>query len=193
MGNEGQARTSEEKRKMLAGELYDASDPMLTGERLQARRLTFRYNSTPPDEVHVRAEILRELLGTKPEVIKIEPPFHCDYGYNIRVGERFFANFGCIMLDVAPITIGEDVAFGPNVQLLTATHPVEPKQRLEGPELGAPIQIGDAVWLGGGVIVCPGVSIGAGTTIGAGSVVTKDVPARVVAVGNPCRVLKPID
>jgi len=184
------AETSSEKEAMLAGRCYQASDPLLTRERLHARQLVHRFNQTEPDAFALRDALLRELLGHVAGHISIEPTFRCDYGYNIRVGRNFYANFGCIMLDVVPITIGDDVLFAPNVQLLAATHPLDAAERASGAELGGPITIGDRVWLGGGVIVCPNVTIGAGTTIGAGSVVTRDIPANVVAVGNPCRVLR---
>lgn len=181
-----------EKEKMLAGELYRASDPQLTAERQQARRLLRAYNTSEEDEER-RQALLRELLGGVGTAVKIEPPFHCDYGSNIRIGDGLFMNFGGVMLDCAAITIGQNVQCGPYVQLLAATHPVDAAARIAGPELAAPITIGDNVWLGGGVIVLAGVRIGANTTIGAGSIVTRDIPANVVAAGNPCRVRRQLD
>ena len=182
-----------EQEKMLAGELYDASDPDLTATRLRARQLTRQYNQSREDEDALRAEVLRELLGATGQRVAIEPPFHCDYGENIYLGENFYMNFGGVILDCNVVRIGANVQCGPNVQLLAATHPLLAAERIKGPELSAPIYIGDNVWLGGGVIVCPGVTIGANTTIGAGSVVTRDIPANVFAVGNPCRVIRTLE
>lgn len=178
---------------MLSGALYDASDPELVAGRKRARRLARLYNATTEEEPEERERLLREMfgrLGARPDV---EPPFHIDYGSNIFAGDKLYMNFGCIVLDCAEVTIGHNVFFAPRVQLLTATHPVEAAERIKGPELARPIHIGDNVWLGAGVIVCPGVSIGNDTTIGAGSVVVRDVPAGVVAAGNPCRVLRAIE
>lgn len=179
-----------EKQKMLAGELYLAADEELVAERLKARRLARLYNATTETDDTQRREILSQWLGAIGEKFEIEPPFRCDYGYNISVGNNFYANFGCILLDCARIEIGDNVLLAPNVQLYTAYHPTDPQVRLTGKELASPITIGHNVWLGGGVIVCPGVRIGDNTTIGAGSVVTKDIPANVIAVGNPCRVIR---
>ncbi len=181
-----------EKELMLAGQLYDASDAELVKLRLRARQVTRAYNSTNEDQRDVRRTLLNRLLGQMPPKIEIEPPFRCDYGWNIYLGQNFYANFGAVMLDVCEIRIGENVLFAPNVQLYTAHHPLSPAERLTGRELGSPISIGDNVWIGGGAIVLPGVSIGDNAVIGAGSVVTKDVPANVIAVGNPCRVLRPL-
>jgi maltose O-acetyltransferase len=182
--------TSAEKEAMLRGEPYRASDSLLAAERLQARRLLHAYNQSAPDAQNERRALLARLLGAGAETAFIEPNFRCDYGYNIRLGRNFYANFDCIMLDVLPIDIGHDVMFAPGVQLLTAAHPLDPQERSAGLEFGKPIRIGDRVWLGAGVLVCPGVTIGEGVTVGAGSVVTRDLPARVVAAGNPCRVLR---
>lgn len=179
-----------EKQKMLAGELYRASDTELVSERQKARRLTRLYNSTTEEEMERRSQILRELFGTVGSSIDIEPPFYCDYGYNIHAGDGFYMNFGCVILDCCPVHIGEKVLCGPSVQIYTATHPTDPELRLSGLELAAPVHIGSNVWIGGGAIICPGVTIGDNTTIAAGSVVVKDIPARVVAGGNPCRVIK---
>lgn len=175
--------------KMLAGELYDAGDPLLLEMRRSARALMQEYNQTGYDRGQ-RSGILKKLLAEMGTNIDIQTPFFCDYGSNIRVGENFFANFNCIFLDCANITIGNNVFLAPNVQLYTAHHPVLAAERIKGPELASPITIKDNVWLGGGTIVCPGVTIGMNTTIGAGSVVTKNIPANVVAVGNPCRVIR---
>ena len=179
-----------EKQRMLAGELYLSADPELVAERQRARRLTRIYNQTTEDEPGRRLEILRELLAEVGTRVDIEPTFRCDYGSNIRVGDGFYANFDCIILDCNTVTIGRDVMLAPRVQILTAYHPIEPKPRISGRELAAPVTIGDEVWIGAGVIINPGVTIGSGTTIGAGSVVTRSIPANVVAAGVPCRVLR---
>lgn len=183
------AETSE-REKMLAGAMYLASDPELKAARLRARRLTRLYNQTTEEEPGRRLEILRELFGAVGDRVEIEPPLRCDYGTFIRVGDGFYANFDCVILDCNAVTIGRDVKFGPRVQVIAATHPTDPLLRASGRELGAPVTIGDEVWVGAGAIIGPGVTIGAGTTIGAGSVVTRDIPAGVVAVGVPCRVIR---
>jgi maltose O-acetyltransferase len=172
------------RERMLAGDLYIADDPQLAQDSARALALTARYNAEG------RREILTELLGALGEGSEIRPPFRCDYGYRTFVGARTFANFGLVSLDVATVTIGDDVQIGPSVQLLTPTHPVEPGPRRDKWESARPIVIGDNVWLGGGVIVCPGVTIGPNTVVGAGAVVTRDLPADVVAVGNPARVTR---
>ena len=181
-----------EKEKMLAGENYQPSDPELTAERLHARTLTQAFNNSAPDDIRGRDITLRKLLKAKGSVL-IEPPFFCDYGYNIQVGKNFFANFNCVFLDVNSISIGNNVLLGPAVQIYTATHPIDPKERLTFMESSKPVTIGHNVWIGGGSILCPGVTIGDNTTIGAGSVVTKDIPANSVAVGNPCKVIRSIE
>jgi maltose O-acetyltransferase len=178
------------KELMLAGELYLADDPELQADALRAARLTHAYNATGPDAEAERGDLLRELLGSVGEGTVIRPPFRVDYGYQIHIGPRTFANFGLMALDVARIDIGADVQIGPSVQLLTPTHPVDPEPRREKWEAAEPIVIGDNVWLGGGVVVCPGVSIGENTVVGAGAVVVRDLPANVVAVGNPARVVR---
>ena len=178
------------KELMLAGELYIADDPELAVDSRRAQALTHRYNSMDPNDRDGRHAILRELLGAFGEGSELRPPFRCDYGYQIFVGERSFANFGLVVLDVARVTIGDDVQMGPNVQVLTATHPLEPGPRRDRWESARPITIGDNVWLGGGVIVGPGVTIGANTVVGAGAVVTRDLPPGVLAVGVPARVIR---
>jgi len=178
------------RERMLAGELYIADDPELARDSVRAQRLTYQINTMDPTDHQRRRELLAELLGAFGEGSEIRPPLQCDYGYQTFVGARCFANWGLISLDVATVTIGDDAQLGPNVQLLTATHPLEPGPRRAKWEAAEPIVIGDNVWLGGGVIVCPGVRIGADTVVGAGSVVVRDLPAGVVAVGSPARVVR---
>lgn len=179
-----------EKQKMLNEQLYDASDPILCKERDYARRLIFKYNKTYSAQVKKRTKILRKLFGGIQKGTYIDAPFSCDYGYNITSGINFYANFGCVILDVNKVTIGNNVLFGPNVHIYTAGHPVDPVERATLKEFGKAITIGNNVWVGGMTVLCPGVSIGDNTVIGAGSVVTKDIPANVVAAGNPCRIIK---
>lgn len=181
-----------EREKMLAGELYDAMDPELVALRQRARRLTRAYNDSDAAEEARRAELLQELLGQVGTKTWIEPPFHCDYGGNIRLGARVFINFHCTILDCNLVTVGDDASFGPGVHIYAATHPLDPDERIKGPELARPVTIGAKAWIGGGAIILPGVTIGEGSTIGAGSVVTRDVPAYVLAAGNPCRVIRPL-
>ncbi|MFC4035612.1 sugar O-acetyltransferase [Streptomyces polygonati] len=181
----------ENKRRMLAGDWYLPDDEELGADSIRRARLCQAYNaSLDHDE---RRRLLEELLGAVGEGARIRPPFQCDYGQHIRVGARTFVNFGAIFLDAAAITIGADVQIGPNVQLLTPAHELDTERRRAGWERALPVTIGDNVWLGGGVIVCPGVTIGADTVVGAGSVVTKDLPAGVLAVGNPARVIRTLD
>lgn len=177
---------------MLAGEKYFSADPELKAMRLRARTLVKQYNDSEPDAMTERADQLRELLGKMGSNCEIEPPFRCDYGTFIELGDTVFINFGCVILDCSYVRIGNNVMFGPNVQLLCAYHPLDADERNSGYEYGAPITIGDNVWLGGGVIVNPGVTIGANTVIGSGSVVTKDIEPNMVAYGNPCRAVKRI-
>jgi maltose O-acetyltransferase len=179
-----------ELQKMLDGDLYDASDAELVAGRSKARTLFTQYNALSYDDKDGKKAILRELLGSFQNSIDIQSPFYCDYGYNIFAGDNLFLNFNCIILDCARVTFGDNVFLAPNVQIYTAYHPVIASERIKGPEYAAPITIGNNVWLGGGVIVCPGVTIGDNTTIGAGSVVTKNIPANVVAAGNPCKVIR---
>jgi maltose O-acetyltransferase len=183
---------SEMRRRMLAGELYLADDPVLAAEAARAQELQERYNAARHDEQELRDSLLRELLGEVGEDVVVRPPFRCDYGSHIAIGARTFVNYDCVMLDVAAIRIGAACQLAPRVQLLTATHPIDPEPRRIGWESAEPITLGDNVWLGGGAIVCPGVTIGDDTVIGAGSVVTRDVPAGVVAVGAPARVHRAI-
>ncbi|HEU5472542.1 MAG TPA: sugar O-acetyltransferase [Actinophytocola sp.] len=175
---------------MEAGEPYIADDPELTELHLCAMAIMEAYNRSPAHDPDARHRLLTELLGGIGEDTALRPPLYVDYGRNITVGARSFANFGLVALDVAPIRIGDDVQIGPNVQLLTPTHPVEPQPRREKWEAAEPIVIEDNVWLGGGAIVLPGVTIGANTVVGAGAVVPRDLPPNVVAVGNPARIVR---
>lgn len=181
---------SEQKERMLRGELYMASDPELAEDHQQCRLLVERFNASSITQQDERHDLLRELLGRIGDGTEIKPPFQCDYGYLISMGARCFVNYGAVFLDCAEITIGDEVQFGPNVQLLTATHPLDAATRRQGWEYAKPISIDDGAWLGGGAIVLPGVRIGENTVVGAGSVVTRDIPANVLAVGNPCRVIR---
>ncbi len=181
-----------EREKMLRGELYRADDPELTAARMRARELCYRLHHEQRGDVQSRQRILVELLGTGGETATIEPPFQCDYGSNIHLGQNVYFNFNCVVLDVCPVTIGDHTLIGPSVQIYTATHPLQAQLRREE-EFGKPITIGTDVWIGGGAILCPGITIGDRTVIGAGSVVTKDLPPDVFAAGNPCRVIRAID
>jgi maltose O-acetyltransferase len=178
------------RERMLAGDLYIADDPQLIREHQRATRLMEAFNTPSVSGVEDRRRLLNELLGSFGEKSEILPPLYCDYGYQIRIGARTFVNFGLVLLDVAPIVIGDDVQIGPYVQLLTATHPLEADLRRAKWESAKGITIGHNVWLGGGVIVGPGVRIGDNTVVGAGAVVTRDLPADVVAVGSPARVIR---
>jgi len=178
------------KQRMLAGQSYRADDPEIAADGLRAALLLQRYNASSPTEPERRTMMLRELLGAVGEGTVLRPPLQCDYGYQTSIGACTFANWGLVLLDVARISIGDDVQLGPCVQLLTATHPVEPGPRRDKWEAAEPITLGDNVWLGGGVIVLPGVTVGADTVVGAGAIVTKDLPAGVVAVGNPARIIR---
>src|SRR4051812_31443323 len=180
------------RERMLAGDLYIADDPEIGAQSAAALDLMAAYNATSVRQGPLRRQLLEELLGAVGEGTEIRPPLYVDYGAHIRIGARSFANFGLVALDVAAITIGDDVQIGPNVQLLTPTHPLDPGPRREKWEAAEPITIGDNVWLGGGAIVLPGVSIGENTVVGAGAVVTRDLAADVVAVGNPARVVRRI-
>jgi maltose O-acetyltransferase len=182
-----------EKDKMLAGELYDPLDRQLSNERLQTRLLIKALNDTREDETEERAKVLKALIPNAGNGLWIQPPFYCDYGSNIKMGEKVFFNFNCVVLDVCEVTIGSRTLFGPNVQIYTATHPINHKERASGVEYAKPIAIGDDVWIGGSAVICPGVSIGDRTVIGAGSVVTKNIPGDVFAAGNPCKVIRALD
>lgn len=179
-----------EKAKMLAGELYNAADPELVAERRRAQRLLARYNATGLDEAEARRALLHGLFGAVGDGADIQPRFSCDYGYNIRLGQRAFINYNCVFLDCAPIEIGDDLQMAPAVQLYTATHPLDRATRAAGLEYARPIRIGDGVWIGGGAIVLPGITIGDGCVVGAGSVVTHDLPAGSLAAGNPARIIR---
>ena len=179
-----------EKEKMLAGELYDALDKQLSDERLRTRLLIKELNDTREDQVEERNRILKELIPDAGPGLWLQPPFYCDYGSNMKLGEKVFFNFNCVVLDVAQVSIGSRTLFGPNVQIYAATHPMDHRERALGLEYAKQIVIGEDVWVGGSAIICPAVTIGDRSVIGAGSVVTKDIPADVFAAGNPCRVIK---
>jgi maltose O-acetyltransferase len=181
-----------EKEKMLSGKLYKAFGPELLEERQRAKEAIFDYNALRPGEVEKRNEILRKLFKKVPRNFFIEPPFRCDYGYNISIGENFYSNYNCVILDCAEVNIGDNVLFGPNVSLFTAGHPVHHELRVQEFEYAFPITIGDNAWIGGGAILNAGVTIGENTVIGSGSVVTRDIPANVIAAGNPCKVIREI-
>lgn len=181
-----------EKEKMLSGETYNPYVPDLTKDRARLKDQIYQYNQLKPSESEAKQELLKKVLGSTKESFTIEQPFYCDYGYNIHIGNNFFSNFNCVILDVALVTIGDDVLLGPNVSLFTVNHVLDPKGRKQGLEYAKPITIGNNVWIGGNVVILPGVTIGENSVIGAGSVVTKDIPANVIAVGNPCKVVKEI-
>jgi len=180
-----------ERDKMLAGELYDPLDPELVAARNRARDLCQDLNATREDQQEERRRVLRQMFGSGGESVWMQPPFFCDYGSNIFLGERVFFNFNCVVLDVCQVKIGDYTLFGPAVQIYTATHPMNAELRRKQ-EFARPIEIGSDVWVGGGAIICPGVRIGSQSVIGAGSVVTRDIPAGVFAAGNPCRVVREI-
>ena len=181
-----------EREKMLAGEMYDPLDPELVAARGRARDLCQQLNATREAEDAERRGILRNLFGTGGDTVWMQPPFYCDYGSNIELGERVFFNFNCVVLDVCRVRIGSFTLFGPAVQIYTPLHPLDAGLRRQQ-ESGKPVEIGPDVWVGGGAIILPGVTIGARAVIGAGSVVTRDVPAGVFAAGNPCRVIRAIE
>jgi len=180
-----------ERQKMLAGELYDPLDPELVGARERARNLCQTLNATRETEQDERRRLLRELFSVGGDTVWMQPPFFCDYGSNIELGERVFFNFNCIVLDVCSVRIGSFSLFGPAVQIYTPMHPFNAELRRRE-EFGKPVEIGSDVWVGGGAIILPGVRIGSRAVIGAGSVVTRDVPEGVFAAGNPCRVIREI-
>ena len=179
-----------EKEKMLSGQMYDAKDPQLRAEHRRARDLCKTLNDSHDNEQELRERIIRELFGRAGDAIWIETPFYCDYGANITLGNRVFFNYNCVILDPASVIIGNDVLFGPAVQVYTATHPISASKRRSWRESAQPVEIGSDVWVGGGAIICPGVHIGSRSVIGAGSVVTDDIPEDVFAAGNPCRCIR---
>ncbi len=181
-----------EKEKMLAGELYDANDPQLVSQRLLARQRCHAINTSDPADDAIRHRMLCELFASGGDSVCVEPPLRCDYGTNIHLGEKVYFNFDCVILDVCEVRIGNFVFVGPGVHIYTATHPLQAKLR-RTQEFGKPVAIGNDVWIGGNAIICPGVTIGDGCVIGAGSVVTKNIPAGVLAAGNPARVIRKIE
>jgi maltose O-acetyltransferase len=181
-----------EKEKMLSGEHYYAFGEELSKERLKARTLVYEFNALHPENSERPNELLQELLGKTGENISVEPPFRCDYGYNIEVGENFYANFNLVILDCASVKIGDNALIGPDVGIYSAGHPLHHFDRNEGLEYALPVVIGDNVWIGGHVVINPGITIGDNVVIGSGSVVTRDIPSNVIAVGNPCKILKEI-
>lgn len=181
-----------EKEKMLSGKPYKSFGEELLGERQHAKEMLFEFNNLRPTEINKRNEIIKKLFGKVSDNFFIEPPFRCDYGYNISIGENFYSNYNCTILDCAKVTIGNNVLFAPNVSLFTAGHPIHFEPRNAGIEYAFPITIGNNVWIGGGVIINPNVTIGDNVVIGSGSVVTKDIPCNSIAVGNPCKVVREI-
>lgn len=182
----------DQRERMLSGLPYKAWLDGLTEEREACKAVLYELNMLRPEERQRIPEILKKLFGKTGDTVWVEPPFHCDYGWNIEVGENFGANYGLTILDVGKVTFGDSVVIAPNVLITTAGHPVHPVSRNSGYEYGIPITIGSNVWLGGGVIVLPGVTIGNNVVVGAGSVVTKDIPDNVIAAGNPCKVIRRI-
>jgi maltose O-acetyltransferase len=179
-----------EREKMLAGELYIAADSELSQMHLKAQTLLHEFNASAPDATQQRQDIINSLFGAVGSGFEVKPPFFCDYGCNIFAGDQLFINYDCVILDCNAVRLGNNVLLAPKVQIYTAYHPLDPDIRRTMVEMADPVTIGDDVWIGGGAIICPGVQIGNGSTIGAGSVVTRDIPARVFAAGNPCRVIK---
>lgn len=181
-----------QKERMLAGLPYKAWMDGLSEENLENQKRTYEYNNCPPDDTERLDRLIRGIVGKAGKNITVRPPFHCDYGKNIEIGDNFFANFNTVILDVGKVTIGNNVMFAPNVSVYTAGHPIHPDSRNSGYEYGIPVTIGDNVWIGGNVVINPGVTIGNGCVIGSGSVVTKDIPDNSIAVGNPARVIRKI-
>jgi maltose O-acetyltransferase len=179
-----------EKEKMLRGELYLASDEELRKERRRARMLTRLFNQTEETDIETRLALLSQLFGSLGEHSYVEPPFRCDYGYNIYVGERFYANFDCVILDICRVSIGKNCLMGPGVHIYTATHPIDAQERASGAEYGKPVIIGDNAWIGGRAVINPGLTIGNNVVIASGAVVTKDIPDDVVVGGNPAKIIK---
>ena len=181
-----------EKAKMISGKPYKAFGDELLKERQYAKEQVFKFNSFRPNEITKRNEVLKKLLGKTKSTFFIEPPFRCDYGYNIEIGENFYSNYNLIILDCAKVIIGDNVLMGPNVSIYTAGHPLHYEKRNQEYEYAFPISIGNNVWIGGNVVINPGIIIGNNSVIGAGSVITKDIPRDVIAMGNPCKVLREI-
>ncbi|MFD2749885.1 sugar O-acetyltransferase [Virgibacillus siamensis] len=175
---------------MLNGELYNPEDAELSQERTKARGLTRLFNNTDETEDELRRGLLRKLFGSAGKNIEVEPDFRCDYGYNIHVGENFYANFNCVILDACQVRIGNNCMMAPGVHIYTATHPLNPYERITGKEYGKPVSIGDNVWIGGSAVINPGVTIGNNAVIASGAVVTKDVPDHVVVGGNPAKIIR---
>ena len=181
-----------QKERMLAGLPYKAWMDGLSQERLENKKKIFAFNHLEPDKIEEKEKLLKEILGKTGKYVNIEVPFHCDYGYNIEVGENFFANYNFTVLDVGKVRIGANAQIAPNVSIYTAGHPIHPDSRNSGYEYGISITIGDNDWIGGNACIMPGVTIGNNVVIGAGSVVTKDVPDNVIAAGNPCKIIRTI-
>ena len=181
-----------QKERMLANLPYKAWMDGLEEERIENKKKIYEYNNLPPEQWDRKTELLKNILGKTGEYVHINAPFHCDYGYNIEVGENFFANYNLVILDVGKVRIGDNAQIAPNVSIYTAGHPIHPDSRNSGYEYGIDVNIGDNVWIGGNVCIMPGVTIGDNVVIGAGSVVTKDLPDNVIAVGNPCKVVREI-
>lgn len=182
-----------EKEKMINSMLYNPMDEELTRDRRRAKELCYIFNTLKPSQEEEKISVLKKLLGKTGEFVWMEQSFHCDYGYNITLGEHFYANHNCVILDCAPVKIGDHVFIAPNVGIYTATHPLDVETRNQMIESALPVTIGNNVWIGGGVTILPGVTIGDNTVIGAGSVVVKDIPSGVVAVGNPCKPVREIE
>ncbi len=181
-----------EKERMLSGNLYMANDKELKADRKKSRMLTRLFNNTTEEQKEYRTKLLKDLFEKTGDNLYIEPPFRCDYGCNISVGNNFYANYDCIILDVCKVDIGENVFFAPRVCVYTAAHPIDAEVRNTDLEFGKPVRIGNSVWVGGSTVINPGVTIGNNVVIGSGSVVTKDIPDNVIAAGNPCRVIRKI-
>ncbi|QZP37034.1 sugar O-acetyltransferase [Halobaculum magnesiiphilum] len=181
-----------ERERMVSGEPYDPDDPELVAARRRARTLTSEYNDTGPEEPERRRDLLAELFGAVGDGVAVEPPFRCDYGDNIAVGDEFFANFDCVILDVAPVEFGDHCQLGPGVHAYTATHPMDAEER-RGRESGEPVTVGDDVWIGGKAVINPGVTVGDRAVVGSGAVVTRDVPPDTFVGGNPARVIRELE